>query len=422
MIVFTVGFVDDVRGLTPGVKLVGQSIGALSACVGGLSIGKLYLPFLGTISLSYFAYPFTIFWFLLIINGFNLIDGMDGLVAVTSFVCSFFLLVLCLQNDRFVLALPAVIITGATLGFFHFNMNPAKVFIGDSGSYFLGYNLAALAIKTSTSSPDSGVNILVPTLIFALPITDSIMAIFRRLIRGQHVFCPDTDHIHHCLLRQGFNQNEVLFILCSITMITGLSGLILNRLSDWSILAILVINVIVLIFGGNRVGYLNCFSGTEICRFGNSWIKKALLKIEVLKLNFFIAKGRPIKALTPLLARIFELMELDYAALVVEFPPEMRHDATSFQGTIQRGTRPVDQQGLMSIKLPLYSGRFVYGELHVEKHMVTSNFSAEFIFSLINTISYIIVRKLKKLTYFESQYQPRRSTYILIPNRRLTRS
>ncbi len=421
LIVFTVGFVDDLRGLPPGLKMFFQAIAALSACYGGLVIHRLYIPFWGSVSLSFLAYPITMLWFLLIINGFNLIDGMDGLVAVTSFICGFFLLILCLQGGRFFLALPAIIITGATLGFFHFNMNPAKVFMGDSGSYFLGFNLAALALKVVNVDANNGVNLLIPALIFALPIADSAMAIFRRLVRGQHIFCPDTDHIHHCLLKRGFRQNEVLALLCCVTIITGLSAVLANYLPDNADIILFVLVMFVLINMARRVGYLDCFSESEICRLSNLWFRKLLLKVEIWKLDLLCSSREGVNNLTSVLSKIFEMMRLDYAVLIVEVPPEAKSDIESIYEYVEGNCKPDGGLGLMSIKLPLYCDNLIYGELHVEKQMVISDLPPEFIFKLVSTIANIVVRKLKKYSTREIEHvqlQRKRSTFILIPDRR----
>ncbi len=424
LIVFSVGFVDDLRGLPPGLKMFCQIVAALSACYGGLVIHKLYVPFWGSVSLSLFAYPITVLWFLLIINGFNLIDGMDGLVAVTSFMSGFFLLILCLQNGRFFLALPAVIIAGATLGFFHFNMNPARVFMGDSGSYFLGFNLAAIALKVVNVDADEGVNLLVPGLIFALPIADSAMAIVRRLVRGQHIFCPDTDHIHHCLLRKGFCQNEVLALLFCVTIMTGLSAVFASHLSDNAGIPLFILVVFILINMAKRVGYLDCFSESEICRLNNLWFRRWLLKIEIWKLDLLFSNRRYVNDLIPVLSKIFEMMRLDYAVLIVDVPPEVKNDMEKVYEYMESGCKPDDVLGVMSVKLPLYCDNLIYGELHIEKQMVKSDLPPEFIFRLVNTIARILVRKLRKHSIREMkhiQFPRKRSTFILVPDRRTNR-
>jgi UDP-GlcNAc:undecaprenyl-phosphate GlcNAc-1-phosphate transferase len=214
------GFVDDIVSLKPMVKLVLQIFAALVCVRFGLVIDAVTWPVTKTyLDLGCWGAPITVLWIVLCTNAFNLIDGLDGLAAGVTAICSFFLLA---ASILFFTAEPAaaVILTaliGACLGFIPFNFNPAKIFMGDVGSQFLGFILATVSIL--------GLFKLQTVLTFALPLADTGFAVIRRLAHGQSPFHADKGHFHHRLMALGLSQKQTVLVLYGVAAIGGVVSL-----------------------------------------------------------------------------------------------------------------------------------------------------------------------------------------------------
>lgn len=230
-LVFLLGLRDDVRGMNPWAKLFVQGIAASLACLGGIGIHGVQLPGLGEITLGILSVPVTVFWFLLVINALNLIDGLDGLAAGVSVFSAVTLLILGLLDARLTVSIGLAALGGAALGFLRYNFNPASIFMGDSGSYFLGYMLAGLSILGSLKS-EASVTILIPILALGLPLMETFWSAVRRFARGQKVFAADCDHVHHRLLRLGYTHRRAVLLLYSLTGLLGLASLLMVNASD----------------------------------------------------------------------------------------------------------------------------------------------------------------------------------------------
>ena len=219
-IIAGMGFVDDIVNLKPTVKLVLQLFAAFVCVRFGLVIDAVTWPVTQTdMELGWFGEPITILWIVLCTNAFNLIDGLDGLAAGVTAICSFFLLV---SSILFFTAEPsaAIILTaliGACLGFIPFNFNPAKIFMGDVGSQFLGFILATVSIL--------GLFKLQTVVAFALPLADTGFAVIRRLAHGQSPFQADKGHFHHRLLALGMSQKQTVLVLYGVAAIGGVISL-----------------------------------------------------------------------------------------------------------------------------------------------------------------------------------------------------
>ena len=219
-IIAGMGFVDDIVSLKPMMKLVIQIFAALVCVRFGLVIDAISWPSVETyIELGWWGAPLTMLWLVLMTNAINLIDGLDGLAVGVSAICSFFLLAGALM---FVMPTPAVALIlaallAACLGFIPFNHNPAKIFMGDVGSQFLGFVLAAVSIL--------GLFKLQTIVTFAVPLADTAFAIIRRVIHGQSPFQADKGHFHHRLLALGLSQRQAVLVLYGASAIGGLVGL-----------------------------------------------------------------------------------------------------------------------------------------------------------------------------------------------------
>ena len=218
-LMFLLGLIDDVYGLGAKFKLLIQLSIATIVYLLGVQINSI--PFLGGIDLGWLSYPITLLWIVGISNAVNFIDGVDGLAGSVVTVNSITLAILAitLNPPNPISALIGFILAGSMLAFLTFNFNPAKIFMGDSGSLFAGFLLAAISItgvmKVAT------ISILLPFIVLAVPIIDITYASLRRICKGQSPFVADAEHIHHKLLHAGFSQKKTVVILTSVAIISG---------------------------------------------------------------------------------------------------------------------------------------------------------------------------------------------------------
>ena len=223
LLMVALGVLDDVFRLPAIVKFICQIAIGVATALGGIRIDQIVIGG-NYVSLGYFSIPITVLWIVGLSNAINLIDGLDGLSCGISTISAISILgVILLQGDR-TYAVIAVILIGACFGFLPFNKNPAKIFMGDTGSLFLGYTLSVISIL-GTFKMHAAISVLVPLFIFAVPLTDTIFAFIRRVLSGKSPFSPDRGHFHHRLVDMGFTQKETVKILYSICGIFGLVAL-----------------------------------------------------------------------------------------------------------------------------------------------------------------------------------------------------
>ncbi len=227
-ILFFVGAADDVRGLGCNLKLALQSLGAIVLVLFGFRIESLLLPGLSTVALGWASIPFTLLWLVGITNAINLIDGLDGLAAGIAMSALALGAILALSHGQPVVALVAAAVFGALAGFLPHNFHPASIFMGDSGSLFLGFVLAWVAAAGARLEPGN-VALLLPLLSLALPITDTCMAIVRRLRRGIHPFVADREHIHHRLLNAGLSHSVASLLMSGVSLALAVAALLVAR-------------------------------------------------------------------------------------------------------------------------------------------------------------------------------------------------
>ena len=210
-ILVVVGVIDDVRGMRALVKLAFQVAAAVVAFALGLSVDRLHLPWT-IVELGILSLPITVLWIVAVINAINLIDGLDGLAAgvVLTALGAFGLLAAVDGVDP---TLPLIAATaGAAVGFLAYNLHPASIIMGDTGSMFLGFVVAAIAISLTQDGVDP-VPPWVPMVALGVPIVDTVWAIVRRTARGDPLFVADSGHVHHQLLRRGLSQRDAMLIL-----------------------------------------------------------------------------------------------------------------------------------------------------------------------------------------------------------------
>jgi len=226
IVVFGCGLWDDFCRLSPWIKLLFQIMGASLAFAGGTAINGFFVGSYGMQFGFFSSYAITIFWFLLFINAVNLIDGLDGLASGVVFFTSFLMVFTSYMNGDYRSALYFCALSGALLGFLRYNFNPASIFLGDGGSYFLGYAVAILAIQSSMKSQVS-VLMLIPLLALGVPIFDTIFSPIRRWITGRNMFDPDKRHVHHHLLKIGFSSRNAVLLIYGITLVLCLAAILI---------------------------------------------------------------------------------------------------------------------------------------------------------------------------------------------------
>lgn len=229
--IVVLGIFDDIYDLRALFKLVVQIIAAMIAVVGGNVITDLSNPNIFSSNpywhLGWLSVPVTVIWIVGMTNAVNLIDGLDGLSCGVSSISSLTLLVIALLVGEPPVALLVAALAGACLGFLPYNMNPAKIFMGDTGSTFLGYVLAVISIQ-GLFKMYTLISFVVPFLLFGLPIFDTCFAFIRRIAHGQSPMHADRGHVHHRLIDMGFSQKQAVAVLYVITAILGLSAVVLT--------------------------------------------------------------------------------------------------------------------------------------------------------------------------------------------------
>lgn len=248
LILVVLGIIDDIVALKPKTKFAGQIIAALIPALSGVSIHGIVNPFVpGQYStLGIFSIPLTVIWIVGITNAVNFIDGLDGLACGVSAIATVTMFIIAVLFGETYIALMMAALAGACLGFLPYNMNPAKIFMGDTGSMFLGYILATVSIQ-GLFKFYAVISFAVPFILLGLPIFDTGFAIVRRLLKGQSPLQADRGHVHHRLIDLGFDQKQSVAILYTFSALMGLTAVILARTNE-SKLIILAIAVLVCFF------------------------------------------------------------------------------------------------------------------------------------------------------------------------------
>jgi UDP-GlcNAc:undecaprenyl-phosphate/decaprenyl-phosphate GlcNAc-1-phosphate transferase len=212
LIIFVVGLIDDVVSLNAGQKLFGQIVAASVLIISGVRIDFIGNPFGGLVVLGLLSVPVTAIYVVAFTNVINLIDGLDGLAAGVSAIGAATMLMLALQGNQLAAAVFAAAVIGGCVGFLRYNFHPASIFMGDSGSLFLGFTLAAISLLGVMKSV-AAIALLVPLLIIGVPIFDTASAIVRRVRHNRPIQEADRGHIHHRLLGRGFDQRQTVLII-----------------------------------------------------------------------------------------------------------------------------------------------------------------------------------------------------------------
>ena len=255
-IIVAIGIIDDYCDLPAKVKLLGQILAAAVLVIGfDVRIDFITDPLGDFIYLELFAIPATIFWIVGLTNTVNLIDGLDGLAAGVSSIAAVTIFLVAMEEGIPFVAMVTAALAGAAVGFLYYNFNPARIFMGDTGSMFLGFMLAGISVVGAVKSAAT-IALIVPILALGLPILDTTFAIVRRARNHRPIFKPDKGHLHHRLLAHGFTQKQAVLLMYIVSALFGLCALALTTVSTQAAVLIVLIVAAAVFVGARKLGIL----------------------------------------------------------------------------------------------------------------------------------------------------------------------
>ncbi len=269
--ILALGVCDDIWTLKAKQKFLVQFIAGSLVYVAGFRVAQVTNPFGGGVmELGLLSFPLTVLWMVGITNAFNLIDGLDGLASGIALIAGLSIAAISVLHQDMETAVVALTLVGAVFGFLKYNFNPAKIFLGDSGSLFLGFVLAVLSIESSTKG-STAFSVVIPFLVLGVPIMDTLLAMMRRVLRSflpdqggkgrtsvanklGSMFLPDKRHIHHQLLARGFSHRDAVIVLYIVASAFGLGAFLVTAGSLNTLLLLLAV-ALVIFLGVRKLGY-----------------------------------------------------------------------------------------------------------------------------------------------------------------------
>jgi UDP-GlcNAc:undecaprenyl-phosphate GlcNAc-1-phosphate transferase len=386
-LVFLLGVYDDLYTVGPYVKFAVQGVAATMLFMGGLRILNIPVLF-GEHQLPWFVgLPLTILWVLAITNAFNLIDGLDGLAAGSALFSTLVAFVVALLNGFSLVTVMTIALAGAILGFLRYNFNPATIFLGDSGSLFIGFLLSALALEGAEKAPTI-VAVAIPVVSFGLPILETSLSILRRLVSGRPVFTADREHIHHKLLQHGLTHRQVVIVLYGVSAVFALLSLFLLWPTGSSLGLVLAVLGTGIWIGVQRLGYLEL---GELARVAQRTFEQRQIVINNLAIRRAteeLKAARDYEQVCRVLEAAFNSNDFDgfdvrfklfpgeaYPFRASESGPQPRRGEVFFQGGKSRGSRSLDGLPVWTLSLDLVSsanrhrGALVVHRLYSQRHL-----------------------------------------------------
>jgi len=247
-LIMLLGFLDDKRQFTANYKLLFQILIIIFIYSMGFRIDLLTNPFGDDIILGFFSFPVTLIWFLLIINAFNLIDGLDGLLTGISVIAAVVIMAVAIRFQSSLIIALSLLIIGSCLAFLRFNFYPAKIFMGDTGSMFLGLNLAAISVIGSGEFKGiTTMTLIIPIIALVIPLTDTFLTVFRRIKRKKHIFKADKEHLHHKMIDLGYSQKNIALISYFVSFLFGLIAFGFSFATKQLLVVILVLVAVIIV-------------------------------------------------------------------------------------------------------------------------------------------------------------------------------
>jgi UDP-GlcNAc:undecaprenyl-phosphate GlcNAc-1-phosphate transferase len=343
--IFFFGIYDDFRGASAPLKVAFQTMAAAMVYASGFRIENISAPLGGAWELPMLlSFPLTALWIVLITNAFNLIDGIDGLAAGASVFALLSILVFSIAQANPEISIITVALVGAVIGFLRYNFNPATIFLGDSGSLFLGFMAAALSLAGSQKG-STIVAIAIPLVSFGLPVTEAGLSLARRFLGGQPLLAGDRGHIHHRLLQLGLTQRQAVILLYAVCALFSLFGLmLLNPLRNIGALIFFMLGVVI-IFGVQHLRYAE-FSelGSQIKHEVSQRRRALAVNVRVRRTSDDLSQAKTPGQFFAALDDLLSTNEFDCAVLEInEVPPTFESYAIRARGemTIQHASNVV---------------------------------------------------------------------------------
>jgi UDP-GlcNAc:undecaprenyl-phosphate GlcNAc-1-phosphate transferase len=364
-IIFLTGVYDDIKGARIRTKLAIEILAALLIYLWGIRITHVSNPLGAPFVLGWLSLPATVLWIIVITNAINLIDGLDGLAAGTVVVISATLF--SLAGKEVHLQLVYVILAGSLLGFLKYNFPPASIFMGDSGSLFLGFFLGATSVLSS-SKATAMATMMVPIIAFSLPLMDMFYAVLRRFYRGVDLGEADREHIHHKLLEKGLTKRKVLLILYSLNIGLLLLVLLLVRkqlnVDFWGLVLIVVLTIV----GVRLLGYVEFIPliKERVKKYGIGK-RRRYYDYVVLKFRNNVAKSKTFEDLKLHLTVLLEEYNFSSVEIVLN-TPDIGNPFYSFHSE-------TGDEEAVKLSFPITSGNLDrLGEIHLSKPMDADHF------------------------------------------------
>lgn len=374
-VVFGIGFWDDFRRKDARIKLIIQILAASIAFYGGVAIVPAdILGWIPGINSGLGAYLLTVFWFVLLINAMNLIDGLDGLAAgIALFVCLVLSVLQVLSKD-YLMALYFITLAGSIAGFLVYNFNPATIFMGDGGSYYLGYMIAGLSILGSVKS-EVGVTLTFPLLAMGVPVFDTLFAPVRRILVGRKPFQPDRHHLHHKLMSIGLTSKRAVLVLYAITAVLCVLALVMVNVQDEEAGLLLVLMCAGVFLLLNGLGYFRYVDREKI----NSWLRDVGFvtglhrdRRRFLDFQIKISRCRRADELWQVISDGLEMLDFDYGEM--RFEEKESGENANFIWNRQDKDLDMSSDGLFKLELPLQcQGGRSFGNLWLVKDLRRSS-------------------------------------------------
>jgi len=245
VVVLMLGMIDDMYDLSAKVKFIVQlAVAGMIVLWGGLQVEFINLPFGGQVEFGVLSSVITILWIVGVMNAINFIDGLDGLSAGVSSIALFTIAGMAAIMGNVYVFTMAILLFFSTLGFLRYNFHPAKIFMGDTGSLFLGYMISVLSLLGFKNV--TVISFIIPIFILGVPIADTLIAMIRRLINRQPMSSPDSSHLHHRLVKLGFTHKQTVLFIYALSGMFSIAAILFSMTTVWGSILIFCISVLVI--------------------------------------------------------------------------------------------------------------------------------------------------------------------------------
>lgn len=333
-IIAMTGMIDDLRGLRSIVKLAAQLAAGMVVFAAGIRIEAFSIPFFSPLHFDFWlSLPVTLFWLVLVTNAVNLIDGMDGLAGGVVVLAGGTLMLMSGIEGNTLAALLLCCLVGATMGFLFYNINPASIFMGDTGSLSLGFLLALVSIHSSQKSY-ALFSIVAAFLVLGIPIFDLSMAVVRRYLMGRPIFAADQHHIHHILLRKGLSQSQSVVMLFGAAVVLEVLAFVFIYADD-SLSAFAIVVLVPLIGAAvHYLGYDRIIANARRARIMERVEDNAKIRAEAVNtLRTNLLQSAQLPDIEVALGRVAHALALERLELALSFSLRGGEDRTRYHWT-----------------------------------------------------------------------------------------